>query len=239
MAFLDRLRGRKSAPAAPQPSPEEALVEHRQAAERAEAAKNPRFYQPLPPELASGAAFGRPVRKILFVCTGNICRSATGAVAAGDTMRRLYNSNDPRFTGHWIIESAGTNAVVGHPMDETIRNIALERGVRGTEFHVGKQLTFDMIMAADLIFVFDQGHYQWIQREVPTALEKIIPLKKAYEIIASNGAMPLDALKHLNKSIPTAPQHWMADPYRQDLALNVATVDTILAKMETLTTGIQ
>ncbi|HSP60467.1 MAG TPA: low molecular weight phosphatase family protein, partial [Ornithinimicrobium sp.] len=50
--------------------------------------------------------------RILVVCTGNVCRSPL-------VERLLQDGLDERWgTGRFVVRSAGTGALVDHPMDE-------------------------------------------------------------------------------------------------------------------------
>jgi protein-tyrosine-phosphatase len=58
--------------------------------------------------------------KILFVCTGNTCRSPLAAAIA----RRIANE---RGLGESVIESAGTSAWDGQPASDGALLVGLER----------------------------------------------------------------------------------------------------------------
>jgi len=98
-------------------------------------------------------------RSILFVCTGNICRSPT----AEGVLRHLAKQESIELR----IESAGIGDWhIGHPPDERALAHALKRGydlsaqrarqVRPSDFE-----DFDMILA------MDRGHLQALQRMAP------------------------------------------------------------------------
>ena len=98
-------------------------------------------------------------RSILFVCTGNICRSPT---AEG-----VFNALCRKEGIELRIESAGLGDWhVGHPPDERAQHHAKNRGydlsaqrarqVRGEDFE-----RFDMILA------MDRGHLRALQKLAP------------------------------------------------------------------------
>lgn len=89
--------------------------------------------------------------KILFICTGNICRSP----AAEAILNKLLADN--QLCGIYV-KSAGTHERDNCPRDETMVNIAKEHGyhITGTS----QTMTPDMLMEADLIIVMTERHYE-------------------------------------------------------------------------------
>ena len=104
------------------------------------------------------------MKKILFVCTGNSCRS----VMAEGLFRQL-TENRP---GEFSVMSAGISALDGYPAsDETVR-VMQEAGVDVTG-HASQRLKPEMVRAADKIFVMEDLHREWVARLVPEAQPKI------------------------------------------------------------------
>lgn len=157
--------------------------------------------------------------KVLFVCTGNICRSAAAAVSARFLLEEYEKS--------WIIESAGTGAVVGNGIDPDIATALLEFGIGGLDVHVAKQASFEILNAADLIVVFDESHFSWVVAEVPELVSKLIPFRKLAELV-SGGQVDIETLKHRNMTTATKSEHWLQDPYRRGQDVARATVKIII-----------
>lgn len=96
-------------------------------------------------------------RNILFVCYGNICRSPFAEQLAGKYLASVQN-----------IESAGFFKESGRkPPDEAI-SAALKYGI-DLSCHRSREITDDMINAADMIFVFDYMNYRAIARQYKSA----------------------------------------------------------------------
>src|SRR4051812_14826139 len=85
---------------------------------------------------------------VLFVCTGNICRSPIA--------ERLFLSR-VRGGAPIVASSAGTRALVGEPMDAPSAEAL--RGLGGNPVgHVGRRLRAGEAAAADLILVAEANH---------------------------------------------------------------------------------
>lgn len=89
--------------------------------------------------------------KILFICTGNICRSP----AAEAILQKLLADN--QLSGIYV-KSAGTHERDNCGRDETMVNIAKEYGYHMTG--TSQTMTPDMLMEADLIIVMTERHYE-------------------------------------------------------------------------------
>ena len=92
--------------------------------------------------------------KLLFVCTGNTCRSAMAAAMMAD----IAEKNDLDV----LIDSAGVFADIGAPAtDEAIRAMQ-KRGI-DLSGHRTKPLTDELIDMADLILVMTAAHKKLIE----------------------------------------------------------------------------
>ena len=90
-----------------------------------------------------------PALRVLFVCTGNTCRSPLAAIAL-----RAELADD---AAQIEISSAGTAAVPGQPASEGSRRVATADGF-DLSTHRSRVLTAELARAADLVFVMSEGH---------------------------------------------------------------------------------
>ncbi len=96
--------------------------------------------------------------KILFVCTGNTCRSAMAAAMLND----IAVKNDLNV----LIDSAGVFAQIGErATDEAVAAMA-ERGI-DLSGHRTKPLTDELISMADVILAMTSAHKQLIEALAP------------------------------------------------------------------------
>jgi len=112
------------------------------------------------------------IKTILFVCTGNTCRSA---MAEGMFKKML----EERTKGNSKIEviSAGISALPGiSPTFEAI-SVMFEQGIDISQ-HYAQELQEELIKKADLILVMTNEHKEYIHEEFPFAQNKTFLLKK-------------------------------------------------------------
>ncbi len=108
--------------------------------------------------------------RILIVCTGNICRSP----CAQTLMEELFARGNPRRR----IESAGLAALIGLPMEPTVRSLLLEHRHRPSPEHRARQLNHRMLRQADLVLVMERRHAESLYRITPGARGKTFLLGK-------------------------------------------------------------
>ncbi|HZI99241.1 MAG TPA: low molecular weight protein arginine phosphatase [Gemmatimonadaceae bacterium] len=99
--------------------------------------------------------------KILFVCSGNTCRSP---MAAAITRRLLADANRTDVE----VSSAGTNAWEGSPASDGSLLIGMERGLDLSE-HRSRELTPQIVSESDLILAMAPSHLARVKELDPNA----------------------------------------------------------------------
>jgi len=99
---------------------------------------------------------------ILFICTGNLCRSPIAAA--------LWNKlicGQSQITNHQSqASSAGLKGIDGHPAHPLAVELMQARGLELAQ-HRSRTVTPDMLMNADLILTMENDHLQWILTKMP------------------------------------------------------------------------
>ncbi len=118
--------------------------------------------------MAESRAKKRGAFRVLFVCTGNTCRSpmATGI------LRKLLG---PELSGSVEIDSAGVGAVDGERASEGAVEAAASRGV-DISAHLSKKLTRELARKADLILVMQRSHMERVREMCPDRREHVMML---------------------------------------------------------------
>ena len=109
---------------------------------------------------------------ILFVCSGNTCRSPMAAALARRMLADLLNMREDELEkGGFSVISAGVSAMAGAPATEHAAQAVRSLG-GNLSGHRSRPLTDDLIRHADRIWTMGQSHAAWIVAMVPSAAEK-------------------------------------------------------------------
>ncbi|MEA2087922.1 MAG: low molecular weight protein arginine phosphatase [Candidatus Caldatribacteriota bacterium] len=112
------------------------------------------------------------IKTILFVCTGNTCRSP---MAEGIFRKMLKERKEDNSS--FNILSAGISALPGiSPTPEAIK-VMSEQGIDISQHHA-QELREEIIKKADLILVMENEHKEYIHKEFPFAQNKTFLLKR-------------------------------------------------------------
>ncbi|NLU10197.1 MAG: low molecular weight protein arginine phosphatase [Tepidanaerobacter acetatoxydans] len=108
------------------------------------------------------------MKKVVFVCTGNTCRSSMAEA--------LFKKMLSDLGKHKEIEvfSCGIGAIEGQPASENAKKVMEMEGI-DLEAHRAKPFTRDML-EADLILTMTQSHKDYIINRFPEAKGKVFTL---------------------------------------------------------------
>ncbi|WP_161964987.1 low molecular weight phosphatase family protein [Ornithinimicrobium cerasi] len=114
---------------------------------------------------------------ILVVCTGNICRSPV-------VERVLQAGLDERYgAGAVQVRSAGTGALVDHPIDERAARVLAGLGGRADGFRA-RRLAEPMVAGADLVLTATREHRAQVVRMHPRALKRTFTVRELADIVS-------------------------------------------------------
>jgi protein-tyrosine phosphatase len=100
------------------------------------------------------------MRDVLVICEGNICRSP---MAAG-----LLSAAVPKLR----VRSAGLNALIGMPADETAVRLMAERGI-DIAAHRALQVNRDMCLRSELVLVMSAEQRKRLEETYPFACGRV------------------------------------------------------------------
>ena len=103
-------------------------------------------------------------KKILFVCTGNTCRSPM----AEGLLKKMARENQLPVE----VQSAGLAAFAGVPPAPEAVEACGERGV-DISSHQTQPLSKTLVMDSDLILTMTEKHKEMILKKMPALLEKV------------------------------------------------------------------
>lgn len=111
-----------------------------------------------------------PPLKVLAVCTGNVCRSPM-------VERLLQAGLDNQLPREFIVTSAGTGALVGHPIDPRVAEFIHELGGSTADFSA-RQVTPEILAHQDLILTLTREHRSRIVEMSPATLKKAFTFRE-------------------------------------------------------------
>jgi protein-tyrosine-phosphatase len=113
------------------------------------------------------------VMNILFVCSGNMCRSP---LAEALVRHKVTFSTSGSFSSPIEVKSAGTSAESGLPMSLAMEIILQEQGIEST--HQSQQVTWNLLNWADLILTMTQAQKILLQSQGPQIASKLATLNE-------------------------------------------------------------
>lgn len=194
--------------------------------------------------------------RILTVCTGNICRSPLA--------EQLLRARISPAAGVEL-SSAGTHALVGHPMDERAATYSLQLG-GDPSTHRGRQLTVEHVRESDLILAMSREHRRAVVELLPRASRYTFTVREFARLLTEaelleQEDLPLDpgaagsAAEHPPSSQlallvenaaasrgmapPAQPgDDDIVDPYRQNDEVYAASVEQLVPPLQNIVTAV-
>lgn len=127
---------------------------------------------------------------ILFVCTGNMCRSPMAELFARAELNRRLGPRAADF----VVRSAGTGTVRGRPMEpSSAAALQAEYGLAATGF-TSTELRSELLVAADLILTAARSHRHRVLDTEPAVLKRSFTIREfgrvGPAVVASAAQLP-------------------------------------------------
>jgi len=119
---------------------------------------------------------------ILFVCTGNICRSPT----AERMLRHALVDRLGDAASHFEVGSAGTGALVDYPIQEHAAELLTRQGIDVSGF-AARQLDAELVADADLVLGLTREHRAAAATAAPSIIRRLFTLRE-FARLAEAGA---------------------------------------------------
>lgn len=148
--------------------------------------------------------------RILFVCTGNVCRSpmAERLTIAYSTRLRIRDLT---------VSSAGTRAVVGCPVEPNAARV-LERLGGDPSGFAARQVTPAIAANADLVLSMTTAHRDDVLKLAPHQLHRTFTLREVARLISEGNARSVADLAALRPQFPASGSDDIPDPIGRDEA---------------------
>lgn len=180
---------------------------------------------------------------LLFVCTGNICRSPFAEHLTRSLIaERLGPENCRKIT----TDSAGTHALQGAAMDPHVESELRAVGLSGDGF-AAKRLDTAQLQKADLVLTADLSQRAAVVEQHTPALQTTFSLLEFAHLLVSTDlsghALPADPVQRAREVVrigrsrrgivPPAPQREIPDPFRKSADAHRVAMDLITGAVRT------
>ena len=133
---------------------------------------------------------------VLFVCTGNTCRSPMGELLMRQRLAQIKKCRFDELEDHgFVVRSAGLSAAAGCPASSESVAILRELGLDLSK-HEAQPLTEQLVRHADLILTMTAGHWQAIVQRWPGAADRTHMLLPEQIDVCDPIGRAMDAYRH-------------------------------------------
>jgi protein-tyrosine phosphatase len=170
--------------------------------------------------------------KVLFVCTGNICRSPIAE-------KLLERHSAERGLG-LCVSSAGTRALNGKPMHPESRRVLRELGVEPGDFE-SRMLTADIAANCDLLLGMTRDHRAVARQLAPARWKRMFALREltvgdtSFDQRTGLTSGPTDPCLDIRDPIGRSPD--LFDEVARDIESSIHPVISWIEKLEAHSTG--
>lgn len=186
--------------------------------------------------------------QILFVCTGNVCRSP----AAERLLRRELDGASGGISGLSGVDvaSAGTGALIGEPISPPMAALIARAGADPEDF-AARQLTGAILRPADLVITMTSEHRRDAVTLLPAAVQRTFVLAELAQMlgevevgeVAAAGGASSSSGERIRAAVAAAkryrtpgvdPVEDVIDPYGRSSSVYAASFAQIQAALEPL-----
>lgn len=118
--------------------------------------------------------------QILFVCTGNICRSPLGE----RLLRARLRDAGPEVAVRYHVHSAGVGALIEEPMDRQAASALADLGGSAEGF-MARRVTDAFVKEAGLVLTAEQKHRSRVLQDQPSAMRRTFTVREFAALCAS------------------------------------------------------